>query len=338
MSALRLVQFDRPADFLEAMKQYDDSSLNFTLGSLLDNMDDNLQFSQAHWGPKTRILLSVYRGDDLILTLTKNAKDFSWMMATPSSIDPSQDALHISAAAKLLASYLPTIIDPTLVDKVIGPKGAVNAFIVPWVTLMASRGVYLKALPPYFNSRGCHATRSTLPPHCSTLADYHISLAGPDDVEDLIPLNMQFSSHGPHRATAETARAAMGEAVEAQKVWISRIDGGIAGYVMVGRSTPHTIAIRCVFVLPQCRRRGIAEALVTVVTRYYLGVQPLGFEGAPSEGPPGGHKAEVCLNAADPSVEGLYRRCGFMLDDNARDPATGKKGSFRWTWRGVEPS
>lgn len=66
MSGLRVVHFKDPIDFLNAMEPYDDNSMNFALGSLLDNMDETQRLSQAHWGSQTRTLLAVFRGDELL--------------------------------------------------------------------------------------------------------------------------------------------------------------------------------------------------------------------------------------------------------------------------------
>ncbi|KAI0928993.1 hypothetical protein AcW1_006064 [Taiwanofungus camphoratus] len=338
MSGLRVVHFKDPIDFLNAMEPYDDNSMNFALGSLLDNMDETQRLSQAHWGSQTRTLLAVFRGDELLLTLTKNAMDFSWMMSVPTVIEHSREANDITAAVHLLATFLSTIIHPSAVDKVIGPEEAVNTFIETWVTFMATRGIHLKALDPYFRSRGCYATRATLPEPSSAFDSHQISLAsGSDDVTSLVPLYIEFSSHGPVPATLESAQNIMREAVEAQKVWLCRSDGEVAGYVLVGRTTSRTTAIRNVFVVSQHRRKGIAEAMVRAVTRYYLGAEPLGFKGAPTERPLGGTKDEICLNVADPGAERIYKRCGFMLDEHARDPITGRKRWYQSIWRGVVP-
>ncbi|GBE81727.1 hypothetical protein SCP_0400980 [Sparassis crispa] len=98
-----------------------------------------------------------------------------------------------------------------LVDKMNGREDAVNAFILAWTVVMASKGIPRKVLPPFFNVRACCATRSTISPPPPNITDYDISLAaGQDDVESLIPFAVQFSVHVPHRSTAESARIAMG--------------------------------------------------------------------------------------------------------------------------------
>ncbi|OCH92130.1 hypothetical protein OBBRIDRAFT_727453 [Obba rivulosa] len=334
---LRVVHFEDAQLFVDAVKEYDDSSLNFTFGSLLDNMDDTQSRSQARWGPKDRVLLGVYQGDNLLITLTKNAQDFSWMMAVPSRFEESLSTEVVNNAVELLARSLPQVVDPDRMDKVIGPEEVVDTFIQAWVRHMADIGISLKALPPYFRSRVSYATASSLLPPSPESSCRAISLAHrPEDITSLIPLVIEFSSHGPVPSTEDTARAEITEAVDAQRVWLCRISDTVAGYIMVGRSTPRTVAIRNVFVLPQYRRRGVAEAMVRAVTRYYLGAYPLGFEGAP-EGPPiCGTKAEICLNVADENAVRLYKRCGFLLDEDARDSSTGRKGSFASIWRGVE--
>lgn len=271
------------------------------------------------------------------LNLTKHAKDFSWMMASPSHVDPSSegDASDIDAAAPLIARTLPTMVDPHLVDKVLGPERAVNAFIESWVAFMAKRGVQLKTPDPYFHCRTCCATLSTLSPS-SMDHDYPVSLARLSDVDALIPLFVEFSSHGPNPVSPKTARNIIREGVEARRLWAYRIREGLAGYVLVGRETQRTIAIRNVFVLSRHRRKGIAEAMVRMVTRYYLGAE------IPSEMAREGESAviskhEICLNAGDPAVMRIYSRCGFMLDNNTRNLDTEKRGWFAMIWRGVEP-
>ncbi|KAL6298426.1 hypothetical protein BKA93DRAFT_754169 [Sparassis latifolia] len=280
MGALRLVPFDNTGDYLEATKPYDDSAFN-------------LPASRKHRRiPNTVTNPAGPRHEDII--------------GVPRTVDPSSDATGISAAADLLASHLFTTVDPMLVNKMNGREDASS-----WRR---------KAYPGKFchhsyNVRACYATRSTISPLPSNITDYDISLAaGQDHVESLIPLAVQFSVHVPHRSTPESARIAMGRDVSDGKVWICRIGGTLTAYVLLGRSTPRTIAIRNVYVLPEYRRRGIAEAMVTDVSRYYLCAQPsLTLKGALATGPEGGLKEQICLNVADRAVERLYKRCGFML-------------------------
>lgn len=65
-SPFRLVDFRNPDDFIEAVKNYDDSFMNFALGALLDSVNPSQAAAQARWGGGPRTLLAIYRGDDLL--------------------------------------------------------------------------------------------------------------------------------------------------------------------------------------------------------------------------------------------------------------------------------
>ena len=102
-----------------------------------------------------------------------------------------------------------------------------------------------------------------------------------------------------------------------------------------GRQTKLTVAVRNVFVAPEHRRKGIAEAMVQTVTRYCLGVPVEDVEGVPTGPPPFGVKDEVGLNVADFGAARIYKRAGYLLPDleggvptGGIDPETGRKG---WT-------
>lgn len=65
MANLRAVHFAEPKAFLDALKTYDDSFMNFALGSLLDSMDPAYPHSQNS-SAISRTLLAVYKGDQLL--------------------------------------------------------------------------------------------------------------------------------------------------------------------------------------------------------------------------------------------------------------------------------
>ncbi|KAI0078120.1 hypothetical protein K474DRAFT_1660750 [Panus rudis PR-1116 ss-1] len=255
--------------------------------------------------------------------------------------DATLSAQEIEIACQLLTDFLPTIVDPKTVDKIIGPAILVKPFFDIWVSQMAARGLHLKIVDhfreEFQDSRTTYATRETLPPPSPAFASYNVFKASEDDIIALAHLYVEFTKGAPMPATFEQGLNAMGDGVKIGRVWCCKVDGKIAGYILVGRTTPRTIAIRNVYTSPDYRRRGIAEAMVRAVTRYYLGAEPLGFEGAPDKGPVGGIKEEVNLNVADPGARRLYKRCGFLLDDDARDPKTGKIGWYASLWRGVQP-
>ena len=116
------------------------------------------------------------------------------------------------------------------------------------------------------------------------------------------------------------------------------------GFVILGRVTPKTIAVRAVFVLPEQRRKGIAEAMMRAVSGYYLGVTPSTVEAL--ESPPAiGLKDEVNLLAVEDGAKRVYKRSGFLLPDEAGDvltggvdPDTGYNGWYSSTWGSIELS
>lgn len=211
-----------------------------------------------------------------------------------------------------------------------------DAFIDTWIAEMTASGLRIEALPTFFRSKVSFATLATLPPPPPTLSNYRIELANLDDIETLAHLFVDFVGSGPKGVSLEEARVNMGMSVRLGEIWVCRVDGEVAGYTATGRTTFRTVAIRNVYVSPNHRRKGIAEAMTIAMTRYLLGAQPLGFNGAPDGPPAKGIKEEVCLNVAKDYVERLYKKCGFLLGEDDRDPVSGKKGWFATAFRGVK--
>ncbi|CCL98265.1 uncharacterized protein FIBRA_00259 [Fibroporia radiculosa] len=341
MSILRVVQFNNPLDFIEATQQYDDCFLNFTRGFLLDYIENIRARPQSDSEKPDVVLLAIYRENELLMSLTRHAKDRLWAVATPSHVDAScpKDSTDLRQGARLLVQSLFNMINPCLVDDVKGPEDAVNAFIEAWVAKMQTIGVRLTILEPLYRSRVCYATRKTLLPSLATSSQHQVLLAsGPEDVVRLTPLCLAFLSDVPRPVTPKEACHSMQKAVEAGRAWICCSGEAVAGYIMVGRITPRTIAIRSVFVSPEHRCKGVAEAMVRTVTRYYLGLSLPEQEPNTIIVPREGIKEEVCLNVSDAVAMRVYQRCGFMLDNDARDPDTGRMGWYRSIWRGVKMS
>lgn len=202
---------------------------------------------------------------------------------------------------------------------------------------MRSQGLRIEVLPPFFRAKVTYATLATIPPPPPRLSQYRIEPATARDVEPLAQLFVEFMSDTPVRKLPlDDARTKMALFVRLGQIWLCRVDGEIAGYCATGRMTPRTGAIRNVYVSPKHRRKGIAEAFTRALTRYLLGAEPLGFEGAPPGPPPQGIKHEIALNVAEDHVERLYKRCGFLLPEDDCDPATGRRGWFDSTYRGVK--
>ena len=62
MTEIRVVTFKDPETFLQTVQSYDDSFMNFALGSLLDSMHP----AQAGKTTRYRTLLAVYKEDNLL--------------------------------------------------------------------------------------------------------------------------------------------------------------------------------------------------------------------------------------------------------------------------------
>ena len=65
MPDFRFVQFATPDELLEATAQHDDSFMNFTLGSLLDSMDET-QAQMRNITLESRKLYAIYADETLL--------------------------------------------------------------------------------------------------------------------------------------------------------------------------------------------------------------------------------------------------------------------------------
>ena len=66
MSTLRLVRFDDPSDFIDALRHYDTSSMNLCFGSFLDSTDDFQDKPKATQASRARVMLAVYMENELM--------------------------------------------------------------------------------------------------------------------------------------------------------------------------------------------------------------------------------------------------------------------------------
>ncbi|KAJ3521308.1 hypothetical protein NM688_g9032 [Phlebia brevispora] len=336
MSDIRVVHFQEPQAFLDAVKHYDDSFMNFSLGTLLDSLDpDN---SREERQPATCwTLLAVYRGGKLIIAFTKKKDDFASILATPRGVIENLSPQDLSDAVKRLVVLLRSLLDTEMLDKVVGPIDLVDTFIETWVGYMLTEGIKLKVSDLFFKSQVSYATLATIPPPSHAFDQYDFTLAETEeDVNAVAPYAVDLAGHGPKKTTLDEAKRFLHAAVQKKQLWLCHMEGQVVGYSRIGRVTPRTVAIRNVYVSPAHRRKGIAEAMVRALTRFYLGAEPLGFAGAPSPKPEIGTREEICLNVAEEAVARLYKRCGFLLGPGDQDPGTGMKGSFESVLRGVE--
>ena len=268
--------------------------------------------------------------------------DFAWMMCVPTTAEDvvmgtSTVPGLLEPAIDLLASSTLDLLsaNPIVLDKVIGPDIAVRTFVAAWCTLLSTRGLHVRMTPGDWGSRVTYVTRASLPPLPTPPFPYAVVQATEDDLEAIAQLHIGYEADTLwHRSiTREAALAAVEQPVRTGLVWYVRVGGEPAGYIVLGRVTPRTIAIRNAFVSRTHRRRGIAEAMVRGVTRYYLDVSPHGVRPI-QDGPPAvGHKEEVNLNVAVADAERVYRRSGFLLPDatgaGGIDATTSRKGWFK---------
>lgn len=266
--------------------------------------------------------------------LARIPDEFAWLIGSPGNVADSLTPAEILNAISLLITTIAPNVDTQSLTKVFGLEVLARCFVDTWVTLHNSWGVSVKASEFVYRSKTSYASLSTIPPPSPALARYRVELVqGLQDLEALAQLYIDFQGHVLETIAPEDARRIMRVSVQLGRIWICREEGAILGYCAIGRATSRTISIRNVYVSPQHRRKGVAEAMVRALTRFYLGAHPLGFDGAPSSGPAEGIKAEICLNVFEEDVERVYKRCGFLI--GADDPASGKKGWFYGLSAGV---
>ncbi|KAK7694007.1 hypothetical protein QCA50_003583 [Cerrena zonata] len=290
------------------------------------------------------------------LLLSKIEGDFTCNITHPRHISLSIDDLEQGFTA--LSNSLPSIlsqkaaITPAILsklDKVMGPASLAEPFVRSWVSYInANYSARMKAVDRHFSPDISYATLATIPPPSSTFSSekYDIRRATEENIEELTPLYRDFSRevwHPNHVVAVEVAVKALRQATGRKQLWFAyhnhpdQQDGSktAAGFLLLGRETPRTIAIRNMFISPAFRRKGIAEALVRAATRFYLGAKPLGFD---LQEPGSIHpKDEICLNVNDPGAKRLYIRCGFQFEGEHVDAVSKKKKWYSTATFEVEP-
>ncbi|GJE94729.1 GNAT family N-acetyltransferase [Phanerochaete sordida] len=305
--------------------------MNFPLGSLMDSMDE-VHVQARAITDDSRTLLAVYKDDKLVLVLLKVAGDMPWQLGYPGGGELAENDAH--AAVAPLVSFLSSSLEPKALDQVIGRASTVDAFLDAWVAATAARGVRVTALPPHTRSKRAYATLASLPASPAP-APLKVERAHEDDIEALTQLCVDFSRITRGSAMPrEQAHARVALDVSLGHIWTCREAGRPMGYLALGRVTRRTIAIRSLYVAPEHQRKGVGVALTVAMTRYLLGAPPL--EGGPAGVPEGGVKEQVCLNVSEEYVERIYKKCGFLLGEDDRDPVSGHKAWFASVARNVK--
>ena len=289
------------------------------------------------------------------MTLVYGVKEgFPWVLSVPRRAEDVLTPDLLTLSVTLLANSLSTLqlADPSIVSpmKVFGVEEPVNAFLTAWVGVQRARGQRLRLTLNPTTVFVTYATRNTLtplPPRRSTSPRHIVSRASLSDVESLIPFYMGFfsSNSWPTQLTPTEALARLQRDIPTGLIWVCRTDGIMSAFAELGRVTPRTITIRTVYIPPEHRQRGVAEALVHTIARYYVGLGAGDMAVVPPGPPPEGVKEQVKLNVADAAAEQLYRNLGFLLPHQSPDgraltggidPATGRPGWYRSIWRESE--
>ncbi|KAJ8455175.1 hypothetical protein ONZ51_g12595 [Trametes cubensis] len=339
MDNIRCVRFPGLEAAVEAIAPYDDGFMNFCVGSLHEHLhksSESDKFKKGHF-------FGLYRGEDLELTMTVHAAhDTTWKLLCPQDRQSSLTPAFLDIATNLLVDAVLQSVDSQTAFQVFGYKAAVDAFAAAWTSRAATKGINL-SIKPLYSTVSSYATRETIPPLPSTLPTSALALATMADFDELIPLYLDFSTYAPGTRTREEDEARLRGLIPSRLTWVYRVDGAIVGFISLGRPSPKTIAIRHVYVLSAHRRKGIAEAMVGAITRYFLGVQPAGGEGVFAKPPVAGVKDFVCINAVDIAASRVYRRAGFLFPEQTADgvekggvdPKSGQKGWFYSVLRGI---
>ncbi|KZT69776.1 hypothetical protein DAEQUDRAFT_726079 [Daedalea quercina L-15889] len=374
-SPLRSVRFHSAEDFVDEVKPYDSAFMAFTLGMAMDFVAFGAPSKDPKTAPTPTpgtddgAFYAIYGGDHLILVLIQTPLRPAHFLGYPS---PPPAPILAAACARLAKAVAPR----SLSHQVGGPRDAVMAFLASLPDVRTSPKPFsctacsarLGTLPDPDPAPAPHPEgqpAEDAPPE----RRYLIRNALPGDALALVPLALEFSAAaGSASAGAPSpgrVRADMRAAAERGLLYViserprasDAQDSGkgeasspeLAGYLLLGFATPRAVAVRHVFVHPAHRRRGLAESLVGAVTRACLGARPR-RDGAGATAsadvdvdvqvdvPGCGAKSAVRLLYKDPGAARVYRRCGFVVDEDARDPVTGAKLCYAYEIRDIVPS
>ncbi|KAI0672881.1 hypothetical protein C8Q78DRAFT_1077199 [Trametes maxima] len=343
MDNLRCVRFTDPASALDALDRYDEGFMNFGVGTLYDILRIQ-EAAQKQTVPEPALIFGLYSGDDLCLFLIRSPNYSTWHLVYPQDAEHLMSSRFFDAAGDILARALFAIAGPEIVTALWGRREAIDAFLAVWISLSSAQGVRLRLLDPTMISRASYATRDTVASLPATFPNLDIAQATESDFDELFPQWLDFTTYAAGTRALDAEEAHLRGTLASGLAWTCRSDGALAGFIVSGRATRRTITIRNVYVSPEHRRKGIAEAMVRAMSRHYLGVQPVGY-GVSMDPPAVGVKEIVCINVIDPSAERIYRRAGFLFPEygpdgspvGGYDPMTGKKGWFRSALRKVQP-
>lgn len=287
--------------------------------------------------------------------LFKAERDASFHLCWPCSAQDlfSDDPALLPAVLPLLAaSTLAQLQDPLKLSRVFGPEEILFCFLETWSAIvLRERNLRMSSVPGPLNLHVGYCTRASLaplPPPEHLSHKHEIIQATLEDIDAIASFYCAFQLEAPWSRVIPhaDALALLTPSTNDGLVFYCRVKGRPVAFLLVGRSTPRTIAVRNVYVAKEYRRKGMAGAIVRAATRYFLGARPHGISGAVQGTPFVGFKEEVSLNVAEAEAERVYRRVGYMFPDMTNsnhddstggfDPVSGKKAWYASVSRNLE--
>lgn len=230
-----------------------------------------------------------------------------------------------------LLSVAPLSSDPSLLRSITGPIVLVDKFLSRWPNPAKPSDAPLKIAC----STRTAPSPASLPPH-HTFKRVDVTQLSRDNLAALANLLSDF--YGNHPDSPRLDEAAAIAHLEAKQqhntFWLycapaaghdgTKVAVKPVAFVVTGRATPRTVAIRMVYVSPSHRGQSVAQRMVAHVTRAHLvDANPVAVDIAESaygvvleedELTRWGRKAEVCLFAEPPNAAArrAYGKVGFV--------------------------
>ncbi|KAI1787339.1 hypothetical protein LXA43DRAFT_714488 [Ganoderma leucocontextum] len=277
---------------------------------------------------------------------------FPWVLSVPRRAEDLLTVETFALAATLLANSLLNLQFPdpaiTYPMKVFGVEESVNAFLAAWVAIQRVRGqrLRLRSLnpPTIIDTNATRDTFSSVPRYPPPSAQHRIYQASISHTESLIPFYTALFDSEPTPVTPTDAITKVQTAVHTDLIWICCTNGVLSAFDELGRVTPRTMTVRTVYVPPEYRQRGVAEAIVRAISRYYLGLDATDLASVPPGPPPEGVKDQIKLNVLNTSSEAVYRVWVSCFQTSLRTapssrgdrPGHGPSGMYRAILREVE--
>lgn len=240
---------------------------------------------------------------------------------------------HLALLAETVLAEPPLREDPRLLRSTFGPSELVDPFLTNWPVAVA---------PPAKDDKLAQQTlrlqHIAEVPSPSPLPQGHVVERGTKvsmnqaDKEAMCWLLESFYTWDQPTDEPLARMSHLEDTMDNGALYVYRIEGGeIVSFVVLGRPTTKTIAIRNVYTHPKYRGQGIAERVTREVAKIYLTAERPVYDFKTSPPPfqadtHWGGRGTVCLFVADenPHARRAYIKAGFV------------DGEQRWVDRVVE--